>query len=164
MLEQLMDLVRQHAGNDIINNPAIPNEKNEEAVSDASNSIIAGLKGAVANGNVDGVVDLFKGGAQSAQNSPITQNIQSGYAQDLMHKFGLDHGKASQIAASLIPMVLQKFVHKTNDPNDNSFNLQGIIGHLTGGAGLQDILGNSAGSGNQSEGGGIVDKIKGMFN
>jgi hypothetical protein len=163
MLEQLMDLVRQHAGNAIINNPAIPNEKNDEAVSDASNSIIAGLKGAVANGNVDGVVDLFKGGGQSAQNSPITQNIQTGFAQNLMQKFGLDQGKASSIAGSLIPIVLQKLVHKTNDPNDNSFNLQGIIGHLTGGAGLQDILGKFTGGGNNNDGGGIMDKIKGML-
>ncbi len=60
MLEQLMNLVRQQAGDPIINNPAIPNEKNEEAVSDASASIMAGLKGAVANGNVDGVLDLLK--------------------------------------------------------------------------------------------------------
>lgn len=163
MLEQLMDLVRQHAGNAIINNPAIPNEKNEEAVSDASNSIIAGLKGAVANGNVDGVVDLFKGGGQSVENSPIAQNIQSGFVQNLMQKFGLDQGKASGIAGSLIPIVLQKLVHKTNDPNDGSFNLQGIIGHLTGGAGLQDILGKFTRGGNNNDGGGIMDKIKGML-
>ncbi len=161
MLEQLMNLVRQHAGDAIINNPAIPNEKNEEAVSDASASIMAGLKGAVANGNVDGVLDLFKGGAQSAGNSPLAQNIQSGYAQDLVHKFGLDHGKASGIAASLIPMLLQKFVHKTNDANDNSFDLQSIIGHLTGGVGLQDVAGGGA---NKNDGGGIMGQIKGMFN
>lgn len=164
MLEQLMDLVRQHAGNAIINNPAIPNEKNEEVVSDASNSILAGLKGAVANGNVDGVVDLFKGGAQSAGSSPITQNIQSGFVQNLIQKFGLNHGAASGIAGSLIPVVLQKLVHKTNDPNDSSFNLQGIIGSLTGGAGLQDILGKFTGGGNSNnDSGGIMDKIKGML-
>ena len=162
MLENIIDLVRQHAGDAIINNPAIPNEKNEEAVSDASNSIIAGLKGAVANGNIDGVVNLFKGGAHAAGSSPVAQNIQNGYAQDLVHKFGLDHGKASQIAGSLIPIVLQKFIHKTNDSNDNSFNLQNIIGSLTGGAGLQDILGKSGGGGNDT-GGGIMDKIKGML-
>ncbi len=164
MLEQLMNLVRQHAGDAIINNPAIPNERNEEAVSDASTSIIAGLKGAVANGNVDGVLDLFKGGAQSAGNSPLAQNIKTGYAQDLVHKFGLDHGKASQIAGSLIPIILQKFVHKTNDPNDNSFDLKSIIGHLTGGAGLQDITGKIAGGEDDNDGGGIMGKIKGMFN
>jgi len=162
MLEDLLNLVKQHAGDAIINNPAIPNEKNEEAVSDASNSIVAGLKGAVANGNVDGLVNLFKGGAEAAGSSHITENIKTGYAQDLMNKFGLDHGKASQIAGSLIPMVLQKFVHKTNDPNDKSFDLQSIITHLTGGVGLQDIMGKFTG-GNSGEEGGIMGKIKGMF-
>jgi hypothetical protein len=166
MLEQLQNLVRQYAGDSIVNNPAIPNEKNEEAVSDASNAIVAGLKGAVANGNVDGVVDLFKNGGNSAGSSPVTHNITAGYAQDLIHKFGLDQGQASGIAGSLIPMVLQKFVHKTNDPNDNSFDLQSIISHLTGGAGLSDILGKFTGGGsggNNNDEGGIMGKIKGMF-
>lgn len=168
MLEELQNLIRQHAGDAIINNPAIPNEKNDEAVSDASNAIVAGLKGAVANGNVDGVVDLFKNGATSAGSSPVTHNITAGYAQDLIHKFGLDHGQASSIAGSLIPMVLSKFVHKTNDPNDKSFDLSNIVTQLTGGAGLGDILGKfTGGSGNSpnnsNDEGGIMGKIKGMF-
>ncbi len=58
-------------------------------------------------------------------------------------------------------MVLQKFVHKTNDANDNSFDLQSIIGHLTGGVGLQDVAGGGA---NKNDGGGIMGQIKGMFN
>jgi hypothetical protein len=33
MLENLQDLIKQHAGDAIINNPAIPNERNDEAVS-----------------------------------------------------------------------------------------------------------------------------------
>ncbi len=76
----------------------------------------------------------------------------------------MDHGKAGQIAGSLIPMVLKKFVHKTNDPNDKSFDLSSIITSLTGGAGLQDILGKKTGSGNDDGEGGIMGKIKGMFN
>jgi hypothetical protein len=168
MLEELQNLIRQHAGDAIINNPAIPNEKNDEAVSDASNAIVAGLKGAVANGNVDGVVDLFKNGANSAGSSPVTHNITAGYAQDLIHKFGINQGQASSIAGSLIPMVLSKFVHKTNDPNDKSFDLSNIITHLTGGAGLGDILGKFTGGGgnsanNSSDEGGLMGKIKGMF-
>jgi hypothetical protein len=169
MLEELQNLIRQHAGDAIINNPAIPNEKNDEAVSDASNAIVAGLKGAVANGNVDGVVDLFKNGANSAGSSPVTHNITAGYAQDLIHKFGLNQGQASSIAGSLIPMVLSKFVHKTNDPNDKSFDLSNIVTQLTGGAGLGDILGKFTGGGNSannnnSDEGGLMGKIKGMFN
>jgi hypothetical protein len=83
--------------------------------------------------------------------------------QNLVQKFGLDQGKASQIASSLIPIVLQKLVHKTNDPNDKSFDLQDIIGNLTGGAGVGDLLKNFGG-GNEKGGSGMMDKIKGMFN
>ena len=108
-------------------------------------------------------MDLFKGGAQAAATSPVTQNIQAGFIQNLMQKFGLDQGKASQIAHRLIPMVLQKFVHKTNDPNDNSFDLQDIVGNLTGGAGIGDIIKNFEVEDNKEEGG-VMDKIKGMFN
>jgi len=142
MLENLQSLVKEHAGEAIINNPAIPNDKNDEVIADAGSSIVSGLKSAVTNGNIDGVVNLFKNGGNEAATSPITHNIQAGFVQNLIQKFGLDQGKASMIASSVIPMVMQKFVHKTNDANDKGFDLQDIIGNLTGGAGLGDILKN----------------------
>jgi hypothetical protein len=141
MLEELKNLVRQYAGDSIINNPAIPNHRNDEAVEDASQSIINGLQKEAANGDPQNVVNLFNGGGNAALNSPVTQNIQSGFVENLMNKFGLDHGKASSIAGSLIPTVLQKFIHKTNDPNDNSFDLKNVLGNLTGGGGIGGILG-----------------------
>ena len=163
MLENLKNLVKQYAGDAIINNPAIPNERNDEAVADASHSIVGGLKDAVSKGDISDVMDLFKGGEQSAPQSAIAQNIKGGFVQNLTHKFGLDQGKASQIASTLIPIVLQKFVHKTNDPNDKSFDLQDILGKLGGGAGVgKDILGKLGGSNNE-EGGGLIGKVKGLF-
>jgi hypothetical protein len=161
MLENLQNLVRQSADEAIINNPAIPNERNEEAVADASSSIISGLKTAVANGNTSDIQSLFTNGPQAAATSAVAQNIQSGFAQNLMQKFGLDAGKAGGIAASLIPIVLQKFVHKTNDPNDKSFDLTSVLGSLTGGGGLGNIMDNLGGGG--KEGGGLMGKIGGMF-
>lgn len=161
MLDNLQNLVRQHAGDAIINNPAIPNERNEEVVADASSSILSGLKSAAASGNTDSITNLFNGGSQAASSSPVTQNIQSGFIQNLISKFGLDHANASQIAAGLIPMVMQKFVHKTNDPGDNSFDLKSVLGGLTGGGGLGNLLGESGG--NNKDDGGVMGKIKGMF-
>ena len=128
----------------IINNPAIPNEKNDEAVATASGSILDGLKNAVSGGDLGALTSMFNSGGDAASNSAVSQNIQSGFIQNLMHKFGLDQGKAASIAGALIPVVMQKLVHKTNDPNDGSFDFGGIIGSLTGG-------------------GGIMDKLKGMF-
>ena len=141
MLENIVSLVKQYAGDAIINNPAIPNERNDEAVADASNSIISGLKNAVAGGNISELTNMFNNGENAAANSGVAQNIQGGFVENLMQKFGLDQGKASQIAGTLIPVVLKKFVHKTNDPNDNSFDLTSILGSLTGGgASIQDGL------------------------
>ena len=176
MLENLLDLIKQNAGSAIVNNPAIPNEHNDAAVSLAGSSIMDSLKGMLANGNVGDVASLFnqQGGGDIA-NHPATQQIQGNFIQNLMGKFGLNEGAASGIAASLIPMVLQKLVHQTNDPNNGNFNIQNIIGSLTGGGGqqtaggggldIQGILSQFTGGGGASNsgGGGILDTLKGLM-
>src|SRR6476660_1491861 len=104
MFENLLNLVKENAGDAIINNPAIPNERNDEAISYASNSIVDGLKGALANGNINDVVSMFTSGNAAA--SPVAQNIHGGFVQNLMDKFGLDNGQAGSIASNLLPSIL----------------------------------------------------------
>jgi hypothetical protein len=161
MLENLLDLIKQHAGEAIINNPAIPNSQNDAAVAEAGNSIVNGLKDMISQGKASDVLNLLQGQGGSASSNPAVQNISGNFVQSLMDKFGLGQGQASGIASSLIPNVIQSLVHKTNDPNDSSFNLEGILSHLTGGqqGGLQGLLGNLT----QGGGEGIMDKIKGLF-
>lgn len=159
MLDNLLELVKQHAGDAIINNPAIPNERNDEAISSATSSIFDGLKNAVGNGNVGDIMSLFNGG--NIANSGILQNIQGGFVGDLMSKFGVDPSTATNIASNLIPTVLQKFVNKTNDPNDSSFDLQGILSNVGGGnLDVQSLIGQFTGG--QQGGGGIMDTLKGF--
>ena len=174
MLDNLLDLIKQNAGSAIINNPAIPNEHNDAAVSMASSSIMDGLKNMIASGNTQDVVNLFNHQGGDIANTPAAQQISGGFIQNLMNKFGLGEGAASGIAASLIPMVLQKLVHKTNDANDSSFDIGSIIGSLTGGgqqaAGgggldIQGILRQFTGGGANANagGGGIMDTLKGLM-
>ena len=176
MLENLLDLIKQNAGSAIVNNPAIPNEHNDAAVSLAGSSIMDSLKGMLANGNVQDVAGLFNQQGGDIANHPATQQIQGNFIQNLMSKFGLNEGAASGIAASLIPMVLQKLVHQTNDPNNSNFNIQNIIGSLVGGGGqqqtagtggfdIQGILSQFTGGGGTSNngGGGILDTLKGLM-
>lgn len=150
MLENLLSLVKEHASDAIINNPAIPNERNDDAIQEAFGSIFNGLQGAMANGGAANISSLFSN-HQNIGSSPIAQNIQGSFVESLVSKFGIDGAQASSIAGSLIPTVLQKFADKTNDPNDSSFDLQGIIGSLTGG-------GQTAGSV-----GGLMDMVKGFM-
>ncbi len=166
MFENLMNLVKEQAGDAIINNPDIPNERNDEAINTATHSIMDGLKNAVASGNISDLAGLFNG--QSVTGSPVTQGIQTNLIESLMQKFGLNSSQAGNIASSIIPMILGKLVHKTNDDNDSSFNLKDILGHLTGGGGaggldLGGLLSQFTGNKKQGEGGGMLDSLKGMF-
>lgn len=170
MFENLLNLVQENAGDAIVNNNAIPNEHNQEAMSLASSSIMDGLKNALSGGgNISDLVSMFSD-SNNVHASPVTQNIQSGFIQNLMQKFGLDSGAASGIAATLIPMVLQKLVSRTNDPNDNGFNIQDMLGNLggggSGGLDIGSLVQQFTGGGNnhqQSGGGGIMDTISNLF-
>ena len=184
MFDQIVTLVKQNAGTAIFNNPAIPNERNDEAVHETSNSIIGSLKNMISSGNISDILKMFSG-QHEASNNPVTNHISGNLIQNLMSKFGLDHVAASGIAGNLVPDVMKNLVNKTNDPADSSFDIQGIFNHLSGGtasgfnvqslldkfkggggeghSGLQDLMQNITG-GSTNSGGGIMDKIKGMFN
>jgi uncharacterized protein YidB (DUF937 family) len=144
MFDNLLNLVKEHAGDAIIKNPAIPNEKNDEAISTTTDSIVNSLKSQVTSGNLNGLMDMFKGGNVNA--SGITSTVNANVVNDLMKKFNIDQSAASGIANNLLPKVMENFVKKTNDPNDSSFDLQSIVSNL-GGSGA----------------GGIMNTIKGFF-
>ena len=148
MFEQLLNLVKEQAGSAIINNPAVPNEKNDAVCETATNSIIDKLKDMVGNGGIESLTNMLSSGSNVASH-PAVSNISSGVVGDLMKKFGFDSPVAENIVAQLIPTVISKFTSKTNDPNDDSFNLTDIVSSLTGGKG--------------GVGGGLLDMVKGFF-
>ncbi len=159
MLENLINLVKEHAGDAIINNPAVPNEHNDAVIAEAGHTIENGLKNMIAQGKLNDVLSLFHNQAGISSN-PAVQNISSSLIQNLTSKFGLNQSAANGIASSLIPNVLQSLVGKTNNPADNSFNLEGIISHLTNGQNLNGLL-NEAGGSNMMEG--LMQKVTGLF-
>lgn len=190
MLENLLDLIKKNAGSAIINNPAIPNERNEEAIETVGNSITSGLQNLLGGGGMKDILKLFGGQGGDVNSNPVVQTISGNVVQDLMKKFNLDQGAASNIAGKLVPGVLQNLVSKTNDPNDKSFDIQGIFNSLSGGktgslniqgllgkvtAGgldkdgdgdtdLQDVMAMfSGGRIKEGGGGGILDTVKGLF-
>lgn len=144
MLDQLINLVKEHAGDAIINNPAIPNERNDEAVQTASEGIFEGLKNQISNGGLESITGLFQGNGD-AKNA-VMNAASSNVAQQLMQKFGIDQNQAGGIVQSLIPTVMEKFVNKTNDPNDSSFNASDILQSLTSGKGGLGNIGGMIGN------------------
>ncbi|MBK8847200.1 MAG: hypothetical protein IPO27_11910 [Bacteroidetes bacterium] len=143
MFDSLLNLVKEHAGDAIVNNPAIPNEHNDSAIETATSGIMEGLKGAIGGGDLSSITSLFSGGGSSAGSNPIVNAISGTVANNLMQKFGINNSAASGIVTALIPTVMSKLVDKTNDPKDNSFDIGGIVSSLGGNAsGLSGMLGN----------------------
>ncbi|SHF65879.1 hypothetical protein [Pedobacter caeni] len=167
MLENLNELVKESTQDAIVNNPAIPNEQNEAAIQAASGSIFDSLKQQLSSGNIGGLVDAFKGG--NVEGSAVAQDASSGFV-DKLAGMGINLDSAKAIAASVIPGIIGKLINKTNDPNDSSFNIQDVLTKISGEDGkfqLSDLTelfnGNKEGEAKEGEGG-IVDKLKGLFN
>lgn len=80
MFEQLLNLVKENAGEAIINNQAIPDEQNDAAINQATEGIIGGLKSQLASGNISEVAQLL-GGQNNAATSGVTNAISSQVSQ-----------------------------------------------------------------------------------
>ena len=182
MIENLSNLVKENANEAIINNSAIPNERNDEVVREATTAIESSLKSSLSGGNVKEVANLFNGNGENVTNSPVAQQAVGSFTERLQSMFGLNIMQSASIANNLIPNIFKKLVQKTNDPSDSSFSIQSVFDELSGGKtsgmnvqsmmtkfksgldkdndgdlDLQDLKAFFTGSG------GVVDKVKGLF-
>lgn len=182
MLQNLINLVKQQANSSIINNPVIPDERNEEAVTETSNSIMQTLQSALSGNNMKDLLSMFANG-KADEGNPVVQQASGNVIDRLKTRFGLNTEQASGVAGSLVPGVMNQLAQKTADPADNSFDIQDIFSQLSGGktAGLnlQGLLSKFRG-GLDRDGdgdvdlndlralvageGSLTDKVRGMFN
>jgi len=154
MLEQLINLVKENAQEAIVNNQAVPNQFNDAAIGEAGNVIKDVLGAAVQNGNLQDVMSIF-GNSSNLQNNPLVGNIVNQLSQNLSAKFGIDTSAAQNIALSVIPMVLSQFSQKTNDPAKNGFDINDIMGSLSGGKAQGIDFGQVLGQIKNGKGGGV---------
>jgi hypothetical protein len=141
MFDMLMNLVRQHAGPAVINNPAVPNNQNDSVMETVTGSIMSSLGQHAQSGGLGGLLSSLTGKGGSVDNHPVTQDVQQNVQQDLMGKLGISPQVAMSIAGALVPVVLNKLMHKTNDPNDSSIDAGSLMSSLGGGGGLGGMLG-----------------------
>lgn len=188
MLEELFNLVKGVATDSVINNPDVPNEQNNEVVAEATNTVASGLRNMVAGGGLENIISLFnnkgadEGGGKGLLSNPIVNMMIGHFAGKLMSKYNIGGGQANNVASNLIPNVISNLISKTNDPNNSTFSLEGLLNSITGGKtaevvqeqqssgnsgfNFQDLIGQfTGGGGSQSGGGGglmdIVSKLAG---
>jgi len=133
MLDQLLNLVKEQAQGAVVNNSEVPNEQNEGIMQEAVSSITGGLKDELASGGFKNVLKTLGGQASTSGGNSVVDNICGKFVSGIVEKFGINQQTAQSIASSVIPAVMGSLAKKTNDPNDSSFDLNGIFNHLTDG-------------------------------
>jgi uncharacterized membrane protein YgcG len=186
MLEELFNLVKGTAADSVVNNPDVPDEHNDAVVAEATNTVASGLRNMVAGGGLQNILSLFgnkdqQGDSKSLLSNPIVNMMIGHFAGKLMGKFNMGGDKANSVATNLIPGVISNLISKTNDPDNSTFSLEGLLNSITGGKtaevvqeqqssgnsgfNFQDLIGQFTGGGGQSGGGGglmdIVSKLAG---
>lgn len=179
MLKELFDLVKEYAGDSVVNNPDVPNEHNDEVVAEATNTVASGLRNVVAGGGVGSIIDLFKGGADDnnqeqsgiskLMSNPMVSMMVGHFASKLMSKYKLGNSQANNVASSLIPNVIGGLISKNNSGGGNMIG--DLLNSITGGqaqttAGNQgldigSLISQFTGGGQQSNsgGGGLMDIV-----
>ena len=131
MLDQLLDIVREQAEDKIVRNPDIDDRHNEGAIQDAMATISQGLLGRIAEGGLEDVLDIFSQKSSNTAN-PLVGKITEQFTQQLGAKYNLSSDKAGGIAGSLIPIIIDRFVNRTNDNGVSGIDLNSVFGMLTG--------------------------------
>jgi hypothetical protein len=175
MFEQISALVKQYGQQVVVDNPDIPNENNNAVLTEATRTITGGMQNMLAGGGLQDIISMFTGGggASDGRNqssgiagmlkNPMVSMMVGHLISKLVGKFNMSHAQASQVSNNLIPSVLNGLVTRTasNDPSDSSFDLNDLIGSLTGGNtatsgfNFQGPLNQFTGGGNGNGGGGF---------
>ena len=146
MLEQISELVKQYGKEVVIDNPDIPNEHNNAVLAEATSTITGGMQNMLAGGGLQDIISMFTGGGGNNRGNqtsgiggliknPMVSMMIGHLVSKLVGKFNMNPGQASQVANNLIPNVLNGLVTRTtsSDPSDAGFDLNSLIGSLTGG-------------------------------
>ena len=146
MFEQISDLVKEFGQEAVVDNTAIPNSQNNAVLAEAANTITGGMQNMLAGGGLQDILSLFTGGGNNQDNAqrggisgllrnPIVSMMVGHFVSKLVSKFNMSPSQASSVSSNLIPNVLNGLITRTTstDPSNNAFDLNSLIGSLTGG-------------------------------
>jgi hypothetical protein len=124
MFDEILKMVKDRLGNDPQVSSAIPADQQDAVHNEVAGHVTDQLKRqAVAEGGAGGLLAKLQESLTSG--SPVVSAIEGGLVGSLGSRFGLSPAVTGAIAGAL-PGLLQKFVHKANDPNDPSITKEGI--------------------------------------
>jgi len=187
MIENLLGLVKEYAGSAVVNNPSVPNTKNNLAIQSIAEGVLGGLKQEASGSGFGNIVGMLTSGGNVSKS--VTNTVQTSVIDSLMSKVGINNTLAKSIAAQVVPSVLNSLSHKASDAKNTTFDVGSILSSLTGGKtkgiDVQSLVDHSVGNGdgkldlndvlsffsktqsgtakNQQSGGGLLGALGGLL-
>lgn len=142
MFDEILKMVKDHLGNNPEIANSIPADQQDAIHNEIATHVTNGIQAqAAASGGAGGLLDKLKNTV--AGGGTVVNAIEGGLVGGLMSKFGLPASVTGAIAGAL-PSLLQKFLHKVNDPNDNSITQESINQSVSNSTGLNPANAASA--------------------
>jgi len=123
MFDEILKMVKDHLGNNQ-EISSLPADQQDAVHHEVATQMTNELKNqASAQGGAGGLLEMLQNSITSG--SPVVHALEGGLVGGLLGKFGLSPTIAGAITGAL-PGLLQKFVHKANDPNDPTITKESI--------------------------------------
>jgi len=123
MFDEILKMVKDHLGNNQ-EISSLPADQQDAVHHEVATQMTNELKNqASVQGGAGGLLEMLKNSITSG--SPVVHALEGGLVGGLLGKFGLSPTIAGAITGAL-PGLLQKFVHKANDPNDPTITKESI--------------------------------------
>jgi hypothetical protein len=140
MLDQIFSSVKGDVIANLTKQTGLGPQQAEQAVPLAKDSISEGISGAVASGNIGGLLDMVRGasgGTQSLGQNMVYQGIASNFINKLTAKLGIPAAMAQTVSSVALPFIMSKIGNKTaehGESNDiDQGSLMSVLGLDTGG-------------------------------
>ncbi|MFN3783292.1 MAG: DUF937 domain-containing protein [Spirosomataceae bacterium] len=142
MIEILQQLVQQVGQKAVVENPAIPNALNAQAMELVSGNLVQELTQKA--GSVEGIqqiAGLLGSPSTISASNPLIGSLIDKIAPTLTQSLNISPTTAQSVVESLVPTVMGLLSSKAADPNDSSISMESIVQNLAGNTDVSSIMG-----------------------
>jgi hypothetical protein len=130
MFEKLFLLVKNNAGQAVMENPQIPEKYREAVINEASSSIIEVLKSQIESGKLKDLVKYFQ--FSDIYKNPLITSVVNKFANKLNKYYGIDPASALSTANSLMPPVMLELIKQSKSGQNKEFALINLLSKING--------------------------------
>jgi hypothetical protein len=167
MLDNLIDLAKDHLSGVVTNQPELQNRDTQETARITGQTVLEELMGQAQGGNTSGLMEMLSGQQTTAAN-PVVSGMIPNVAVKLASRLGISEGTARTLAMVAVPVIMNMMNGQVDQAQKGGLDIGGMLGGLLGGGGLSGLggLGNLGGMGNNKKGnssGGLGDILGGFM-